>query len=275
MPRAGLRGTTGDDHEIDYAYLEATPLAHHDVTLTAGKLDGVFGREYRIQESPDRFGVTPSLLFRYVGGHPVGVKVRARLLDRHLVAAAALTNGPSFAEIMPFADDVDKNDGKTGSGRLAAVFALPRGGFVDLGVSGEIGTQGRQTDPDVGHHQWGADLTLAIADLELWAEWIDGRAEGGGIDGADALEYTAFYGAVAYRALPWLGGHVRFERRDAVHANTDQFVYLIDIQRITAGLRLDLSAHVIAKVEVLVNQERGDLPVFANDVVTSSLIARF
>jgi hypothetical protein len=221
MPRAGSRGTTGDAFEVDYAYLETTPFARRDITHSVGKLDSVFGREYRIQESPDRFGVTPSLLFRYVGGHPVGVKLRSRFFDRRLVVNLAAANGASFAELMPFSDDVDRNDGKTASGRLSFELPLPWAGSLEVGGSAEYGVQSRQNDADVGQHQWGVDLALAVADLELGAELVDGNAAGGGVDAADSLEYRAFYGAASYRVHPWLGGHARFERRHALAGGPD------------------------------------------------------
>ena len=38
------------------------PIERIDLKLTAGKFDSVLGIEYRSQESPDRVGITPSLI---------------------------------------------------------------------------------------------------------------------------------------------------------------------------------------------------------------------
>ena len=43
-------------------------------TLQAGKFDSVLGFEYRSLESPDRIGITPSLICRYTCGRPIGAQ---------------------------------------------------------------------------------------------------------------------------------------------------------------------------------------------------------
>ena len=72
--------------------------------------------------------------------------------------------------------------------------------------------------------------------------------------------------------LPWLGVIGRFERRFAEHQRTDEFVYLVAIQRVTGGVRLDITDGVIVKVEYLLNQELPPLRTFRNDVFTSSFV---
>jgi hypothetical protein len=274
MPRTGVRGTLGDFFEVDYAYLDYTPFETFDLTLSVGKFDSVFGREYRLQESPDRPGIVPSLLFRYVGGHPIGVKARAKMFNELFIVNVAAINGSSFIEMMPMADDVDRNDAKTLSGRASVQLPLPFGKF-EAGVSGEIGVQGRQTDPSVSHWQWGADGYFELKDLELRAEFVRGIAGGGGLEQVDGLNYRAFYVEAFYRAVRWAGVLVRGEQRNAIHQRASEFVYLIDIQRLVAGVRLDLTPQVIVKLEYVHNREMDPLPSFDNDVMASSLVVTF
>jgi hypothetical protein len=276
MPRTGVRGTLGDFFELDYAYVDWTPFDSWDVTLTAGKFDSVFGREYRLQESPDRFGIVPSLLFRYVGGHPVGLKVRGRFLDKRLVIAVAALNGASFIESMTFSDDVDRNDMKTGSGRISYDVPLPFwNAHVDLGLSGEAGAQGRQTDSSLLHWQWGFDAFVDLKRLELRGEFVRGVAPGGGVDEVDSLDYRAFYAEGFFRIFPALGVLARYEQRHAIQRKAQDFVYLIDIQRVVAGIRFDPVAQVTLKLEYVFNLELDPLPSFDNDVFTSSMVIAF
>lgn len=274
LPRTGFRGTLGDHLDVDYAYVEFTPFDSWDLTFSAGKLDPAFGREYRVQESVDRPGVTPSLLFRYVGGHPIGLKARGRFLDQRLTAALAVTNGSSFIEAMQQADEIDRNDPKTFSGRLSWTQPLPVG-LVEIGASGESGVQSRQTDPSINHWQVGADLYAELWDLELRGEFVRGIAEGGGLESADGLDYRAFFAEGLYRVTNWLGVVGRFEQRHALNWKDPDFVYLIHIQRLTGGVRFVLHPRVLWKLEYIHNMELDPLPSFANDVAATSLVVRF
>jgi hypothetical protein len=277
LPRTGNRGTLGDFFEIDYAYVDWTPFESVDLTFSAGKFDSAFGREYRLQESPDRPGIVPSLLFRYVGGHPLGVKVRGKFFSEMLVLNVAFTNGSSFIEMMQLADEVDRNDAKTVSGRASVALPLPFSGKLELGASGETGVQSRQTDLDVHHWQVGFDVLAEIKDLELRGEFVRGIAQGGGLDTADGLNYRAFFAEAFFRPFKWAGILARYEERHALHLNTgvDSFLYLIEIQRIVGGLRFDLTPEVIVKLEYVHNRELDPLPQFDNDVMASSLVVLF
>lgn len=272
MPRAGNgRGSLGDFFELDFAYVDWTPFDSIDLTLSVGKMDGVFGREYRMRESIDRNGIVPSLLFRYVGGQPLGVKARARFLNRRLVVAAGAFNGSSFIETMNFSDDVDRNDLKTGSARISFDLPLWGSAHLDVGLSGELGGQGRTTDVLL-QWQWGFDAYFEWNRLELRGEFVRGIAQGGGLDDADGLDFRAFYIEAFVRALPWLGVLARYEERHAVHVRALDFAYLIHIRRAVIGVRIDPIANVAIKFEYVGNFEIDPLPQFPNDVFTSSLV---
>lgn len=275
MPRTGLRGHLGDYFDLDYAYADWTPFENADVTVSAGKFDSVFGREYRLRSPVDRPGIVPSLLYRYVGGHPVGLKVRAKFFDQRLILALAAVDSPSFIETMSFSDDVDQNDAKTGSGRLSYLLPLPLEGTLDLGVSGEFGAQGRQRESSIHQWQYGADLYAEWPRFSLRGEFVRGFAPGGGIDQADYLSFRAFDVEAVFRVLASLGVLGRYEQRHAVQRNGNAFAYLIDIGRAVVGLRYDPAPNVAIKLEYLFNMELAPLPSFPNDVVTSSLVVSF
>ncbi len=275
MPRTGVRGSLGDFFELDFAYAEWTPFDSIDLTISIGKIDPVFGREYRMRESPDRNGIVPSLLFRYVGGQPLGIKARAKFFDGRLVIAAAALNGSSFIETMNFSDDVDRNDVKTGSGRVSFDIPLWTGAHLDVGLSGEFGVQGRQTDGSIPQWQWGFDAFFEWKRIELRGEFVRGIAAGGGVDDADGLDFRAWFIEAFVRVFPWAGLLARYEQRHAVHLKGLEFVYLINVHRVVAGLRIDPFANVAIKLEYVGNFELDPLPQFPNDVFTSSLVISF
>ena len=275
MPRTGVRGSLGDYFDVDYAYVDWTPFQTWNITFSAGKFDPVFGREYRLRSPVDRPGIVPSLLYRYVGGHPVGLKARGKFFDDRLILNVAVQNSSSMIETMSFSDDVDRNDQKTVSGRISYDVPLPLDGTVELGLSGERGVQGRQTDKSLEEWQWGADLYAEWSRLELRTEFVRGFAPGGGIDSADYLSFHAFDVEAFVRVLPFLGILGRYEQRHAVQRNTDLFAYLIAIQRAVVGVRYDPAPNVAIKFEYLFNMEMAPLPSFPDDVFTSSLVVSF
>ncbi|MFT3843154.1 MAG: hypothetical protein QM723_39585 [Myxococcaceae bacterium] len=275
MPRTGFRGTLGDFFDADYAYVDWTPFDNYDITFTAGKFDSVFGREYRIQESPDRNGIVPSLLFRYVGGHPVGLKARGKFLDKRLIVAVAVLNGSSFIETMNYSDDVDRNDVKTVSGRISYDVPLPFHSHIDIGLSGEAGAQGRQIDNSIIQWQYGFDVLLEFWRLAVKAEFVRGLAPGGGIDEADYLNYRSWHVEIFGRVLPWLGVLARYEERHAINRHALDWVYFIEIARVVAGIRIDPLPNLAFKVEYCGNLELSPLPSFPNDVFNSSMVVSF
>jgi len=271
----------GDYLDVKLGYVEyRLDLFGTTLSLSAGKFDSVLGYEYRVQESPARITVTPSLLCRYVCGHPLGVKARWQALaDDALTLNVALTNGSHFIESFDFADEVDTNSGKTGAGRLS--YRLPVGAGLELGASGAYGTQDAQTHASAIQWHYGFDVHLEVRDLSFTAELVKGKAEGQRLrgeppcSGAPCLEYLAGYGLIGYHLNGWLMPFARTDFRQAVHTSGASFVYHSELMRATGGLRFDLGSNVIFKGEYTHIVELGPVPPFPNDVLTSSLIARW
>lgn len=277
----------GDFLDVKLAYGEWRPRLGgedpaFDLALQAGKFDSVLGFEYRSFESPDRIGITPSLICRYTCGRPIGLKARARFLDEALVANVAVTNGSHFQESFPFANESDSNHMKTGAARLSYTIAKR----VELGVSGAFGAQDYQTSSSV--YQWhaGADLHAEIGDLELTAEFVRGRAKGETstmgprCDVAACLKYWGGYLLAAYRVTNMFVPYVRVDNRDAMHWSGASFVYISTAARATLGLRAEIGTRVIVKAEGTLNREldldgEDRIPVIPNDVVTTSLVIKY
>jgi hypothetical protein len=250
------------------------------LSLWAGKFDSVVGREYRVQESDDRITVTPSLLCRYICGHPIGLKARLGLgASDALTLTGAVTNGSHFQESFPFADETDSNQFKTLAGRVS--LRLP-GLPVEIGGSGAFGAQDQQGSEAV--HQWhlGADLFVPAGDVQLTGEYVQGRARG--LDDPDTLAscdlvpclyYKAAYGLVSYRLTNEIVPYVRADWRNAEHESGTSFVYVSKLVRGTGGIRLELGTHVIVKAEYTVNREIGGIPQFHNDVFASALVVKY
>ena len=269
----------GDFLEVDLAFANWTALAGDGYVLDvqAGKFDSVIGIEYRVQESPDRFGITPSLIARYTSGHPLGLKVRAQLFDESVNVALALTNGSHFMELFPFYDEQDRNAGKTVSGRVA--YRYEGAVLLEIGVSGAFGAQDAQPEADTMQWQVDADLNFVWEDLELRAEYTRGEAEGKretvDCDLAQCLRFQGAYGELSYRLTNWLGLFGRVDWRDADHRAGQDFLYVVDILRVTAGPRIEIDRFAIIKAEYVLNQELLGRPVIENDVFTTSLVLVF
>lgn len=139
----------GDYIDVKLAYGEWKPaLERLDLALQAGKFDSVVGREYRVIEAPDRTGITPSLLCRYLCGRPIGVKARATF-SGSLVANVAVTNGSHFTESFSFHDETDTNEFKTVAARVSYG---DKDGAWEVGASGAFGAQDVQGDNAT--YQW-------------------------------------------------------------------------------------------------------------------------
>jgi hypothetical protein len=271
----------GDYMDVKLAYLRwLVPVTSFGLDLHVGKIDSVFGREYRRQEAPDRTTVTPSLMCRYTCGRPIGLKSRWSFLpSRALVLNLALTNGSPMQELFGFADEVDSNAVKTASGRVS--YKFPVGAGLEIGASGLAGAQDLQPDNDTLHWQYGVDVHLDIRGLEVTGEFLQGDLRGReDRDGtpcarAACLQFMGAYGLAGYRITNWLMPFFRADWRDAEHRSGDRFVYVSQLVRFTTGVRLELGEHVIVKGEYTVNRELGNIPQFANDVFTSSVVGRF
>ena len=135
---------TGDYVDLSLGYLEVRPSPAF--AFSAGKFDSVVGREYRFLESDLRTTVTPSLLCRYVCGHPIGVKGRFVLPDDRLTASVAVTNGSHFQETFPFSDETDSN-------HLQEVYAQTSKSWQEelLPTDEHLGRHGRGVEVLSGH----------------------------------------------------------------------------------------------------------------------------
>lgn len=289
----------GDFVDLKLAYmLWRPPIRRFDLELYAGKIDSVFGREYRIQESPNRMEVTPSLICRYTCGRPVGVSARAWVFDRAVSLAASVTNGSSYQESFAFYNEVDRNRAKTAAGRIAYEAPVAH---LELGVSGQIGAQDLQADDRVLQHQFGFDAHLYLRGFELTAEFLQGRARGKSSPILEdrmncgvipCLFVTGAYGTVGYRALNWLLPFFRADWRDAHHRGGTEFVYISRVVRLSPGVRFEITPNFLIKAQYTANLELGryqdenqdgENPErmrltrirIPNDVLTSAIVAHF
>ena len=269
---------SGDYIDVKLAYGEWKPkLETVDLSLQAGKFDSVLGFEYRSLESPDRTGVTPSLICRYTCGRPIGLKARARFLANTVTANVAVTNGSHFSEGFPFANETDTNQWKTIAGRLSYLID----GKVEVGASGAFGAQDYQPENSVYQWHYGADLHAEYKDLELTAEFVQGKAKGktsatavAPCDDAPCITYKGAYGQLAYRLTNMFIPYGRVDWRDATHESGASFVYIAKLVRFTVGLRAEIGTRVILKAEGTLNRELGPIPQFPNDVLTTSLVLK-
>ncbi len=290
VPRGRDVSTGGEGLFLgDYADLRLAYVEHRitrdwmELSLFAGKFDSVLGFEYRSQEAPTRIEVTPSLICRYTCGYPLGLKARALFLDGKLGVNVAVTNGSSFSEQFSFYNEVDRNQMKTGSGRLHV--APIRG--LELGVSGSWGAQDLQTEDDIRQWLYGVDFHYHRHDLVLRAEFVQGRAKGKTTLPADprdyvkpcnevaCLQFKGAYGLVGYRLTNILMPYVRVDWRDALHRKGTSFVYISELARLTPGLRLALTPNLVLKAEYTLNVELGRLPQLPNNLFTSSLVISY
>jgi hypothetical protein len=270
----------GDYIDVKLAYMEYNvPLKRFGLSISAGKFDSVLGYEYRIQESPDRLTVTPSLICRYTCGRPLGIKARFRFFNERFTINLAVTNGSHSVEQFPLYDETSSHYFKTGAGRIA--YKLPVGAGLEIGASGAIGVQDEQSDDSVLQWHYGFDLHLAVRGLDLAAEFVQGRASGstspGGVncDVAQCLDYKGAYGLIAYRFTNWFQPYARVDYREALHQNGANFVYISDLVRVTGGVRFDIGQFIILKGEYTHLQEIGRVPDFPDDVLTTSLVVKY
>jgi hypothetical protein len=288
IPRSGHEFSIGDFMEVDIAQLEWMPTRDGRTSIFVGKFDSVIGIEYRERKSPQRFGITPSLIARYTTGTPIGVKVRSKFLDGdRVVIAAALTNGSSTTEQFHFYDEIDSNAGKTASGRLS-VRPLPSLD-LEIGLSGEYGAQDHALDSLDPMWFWGLDLLGHIGPVDIKAQYLRGGADGERADRIYDPNHRPYgldlkhggYLEVDWMITPLIGVYGRGEIRDALVwlGNPDNLtgigadrLYITQSWRATGGARAVINEHIVLKAEYLHNGEYGRVPHIANDVFTSSLV---
>lgn len=278
-PRTGATEfALGDTFDVDIAQLEWLPFADGKTSVFVGKFDSVVGIEYRERKAHQRFGITPSLLARYTSGTPVGLKVRTKLLDEHLVVAAALTNGTSSTEQFHFYNETDTNWGKTLSGRVSGNLGkfAPAGTELEVGVSGEYGAQGFARANSGIMYLVGADALFRWKNLNLKAQFLRGFSPGSAMDRAYGLKlHRSGYLEANYMFTPTFGALGRAELRDAFVDLADERAYLTKSWRATAGLRAAVTENVIVKAEYLFNGEYGGIPDIRNNLFTSSVLVTY
>ena len=288
VPRNGQDFAIGDFIEVDLAQLEWLPTRSGRTSIFVGKFDSVIGIEYRERKASQRFGITPTLMARYTTGTPIGVKMRTKLGegDRVVIAAAA-TNGSSSTEQFHVSDEVDSNAGKTASGRLS-VKPLPALD-VEIGLSGEYGSQDRALDSLDPMWFWGVDLLGHVGPVDIKGQYLRGHSDGERPNRIYEPNHRAYgldlnhggYLELDWMVTPLLGVYGRGELRDAVvwlghpdsmtRTGSDR-LYITKSWRAVGGVRAVINEHIVLKAEYVHNGEYGRIPEIANDVFTSSLL---
>ena len=216
----------GDFFDLKLAFLRyEVQLRKVWLSFYAGKFDSILGAEYRTQESPNRIGITPSLICRYTCGKPVGLKAKLGLFERRFELWLAITNGSHQTDLFPFSNETDFNSFKTFAGRLQ--YRIPFGNEgLELSASGSIGAQDRQSDDNVLQWHYGFAADLQIDDFVATAEFVTGRALGKADTSgpvpldcgvAACLFYRGAYGQFGWRVTNFLMPYVRVDWRSATH----------------------------------------------------------
>jgi len=282
LPRSGP-----DIIAVEYAHIDYRPSNKLNLVLAAGKVDSVLGIEYRAQDAPDRLGITPSLLCRYLCGRPYGV--RAHLDHEGVDLSALVATGNTFQE--RFERDPRLASATAPTIAAHAQYLVPIANGIKVGASASFGPQDGQSELHV--HQWHYGFDLRVQEVEklaLQAEFIQGKQQGSstGLSQsldvmsdpdtiaprcslADCLRYKAAYGMASYRASRWFTPYARVDWRDARHQRGSDFLYVSRVVRGTIGAQLALNSRILAKVEYTYNHELLG-PQFPNDVLTTSIV---
>jgi hypothetical protein len=274
-PRTGTDFRLGDSFDVDLAQLEWMPTDDGKTSIFVGKVDSVIGIEYKSRKSPQRFGITPSLIARYTTGTAVGVKARTMMLGDHLVLAAAVTNGSFGTEQFHFFQETDSNNFKTLSGRAGIRVELGSA-RVEFGPSGQWGTQ--DGVPDDGGKMWfaGIDAEISMPRIALRAQWLKGKAPGDAENMTYGLNLkNGGYLEADVLVTPVIGVLGRAEFRDAEVQQGMERLYITKNWRATAGLRLLFSPNAMVKAEYSHNGEYGGMPGIKDDVFTTSAVMAF
>jgi hypothetical protein len=282
-PRSGRTDfALGDQMDVDQAELEYVLTADGGTSFFVGKTMPVFGIEYKDRKSNQRFGITPSLIDRYTSGPQLGVKLRSKLFNDCLILAGALSNNTSTAEQFHFFSEIDKNNGKIFSGRIA--LSLPIGNLLrfiegsrlEIGGSAEGGPQDKAHDNNGDIWFAGVDLQYLSANFVLKAQAIKGKSKGLPAENVWKLRLrNSGFVEIDWQFLPWLGVMARAENRDAEVTLGLERAYITKEMRFTGGLRIVFNPHAVLKLEYLHNKEYDGVPEFKNDIFTSSLVLAF
>jgi hypothetical protein len=269
---------------VEQAFGRIVPFDSVEMALSAGKFDSVFGIEYLDNQANIRTGVTPSLIARYTTGQSLGAKLFYRLQIAPLWSALSLnvaaTASGSFVDSLQTPDE-SLTGHPVASGRLGYELNLPRV-QVKLGGSAMYGPRNDQHDPAAHQRAVGGDARLAVAGFYLNAEIIRVDEDQGGpkttplgsFPVSSGFHARGGYGQLAYAAAVDAGPLRKltlYGRYDLRHAWFEGFTP-ITVDRITAGLRIDLWESLIVKGELLWNRELSGAPQVANNVQTTSVV---
>ena len=279
-PRSSAQNdfSLGDSFDVDIAEMEYLVTADGSTSVFVGKMLPVFGIEYKDRKSNQRFGITPSLVDRYTSGPQLGLKVRSRLLNEWLIVAASVTNNTSTTEQFHFYREIDSNASKVLNGRLAVSIPVWSGTRLELGGSGEFGTQDRGAGGSGNAWFAGGDLQLLGPNFAVKGLLMRGKVPGNpmGVTGLWSLDLkTSGYLEADWLFLPWLGVNLRGDLRDALVILDMTRAYMTKQWRFTGGLRVVFSPRIVLKAEYLHNTEFGGVQAFKNDIFTSSLVLMY
>ena len=283
------KGGGGTRLLLQQAFGRVTPFSGHELMISVGRFDSVFGIEYLENESPLRTGITPSLMARYTTGQQLGVKALYRrqlpALSSAVSMNVAVTNGSSRVESLQ-TPDLSLTGLPFVSARLGYELQLLRL-QVKLGVSGQTGARNDQNDSHVHQTQLGADARLTARWLSLAAEYVRARDGAGTAPGkytgegeffyASGFAMNGLYGTLALavpveaRALRTATVYGRYDRRAAEFHGFGGIL----TSRYTVGTRLDFWSVLSLKAEYLFNRENAGAPRVSNDVFAASAVYVF
>ncbi len=280
--------STGDATRVDLqqSFGRLSPFTSHEFAVSLGKFDSVFGIEYLENEANLRTGITPSLIARYTTGHSLGIKAFYRLQLPSLwsalsLNAAATTSGTRVESLSTPHQSL--TGVPVGSARLGYELNLQHV-QAKLGVSGLYGPRNDQRNREVKQKAVGGDVRLSFLGFSLLGEIIrmidePGIAAGkitglGESELASGFTVTGFYVTAAW-TLPFSAGHfdhvTLYGRYDHRRAKFEGFGQL-EVDRFSAGFRVELFGQVAIKAEYLVNREIDGASDADNDVFTSSAV---
>lgn len=274
-PRTGTDFRLGDSFDVDLAQVEWLPFADGKTSVFVGKVDSVIGHEYKTRKSPQRFGITPTLVARYTTGTAIGLKARSKLLGDRIVVAVAVTNGSFGTEQFHFHNEIDTNGSKAVSGKVSVRLPV-LGGTFEAGPSGQWGTQ--DGAPDGASAAWiaGVDAELETSRFAVKAQWLRGKAPGDEVSKMYSLDLkNGGYVEANVILTPVIGLLGRAEFRDAEVQEGMERLYITKNWRATAGVRMIFTPNAILKAEYSHNGEYGGVPSIPDDVVTTSAVMAF
>ncbi|HVZ72502.1 MAG TPA: hypothetical protein VHJ20_09015 [Polyangia bacterium] len=269
---------------VEQAFGRLIPFDSLELAIAVGKFDSVFGIEYLDNESNIRTGITPSLIARYTTGQSLGAKVFYRLQIPAAWSAvsinAAATNQGTFVESLQTAD-ASLTGEPVLSARLGYELNLPHV-QMKIGASGSYGPRNDQSDRGAKLQLHGLDFRLAVAGVYLNAEAVQVDEDAGAAKTTPSgpqLVASGFHARGFYAQLAWaiavdagplhkITPYARYEQRQAQFEGFDR----ITVDRITAGVRVELWDSLIVKGEWLVNRELAGAPNVANNVQTASVV---